>query len=277
MERWAANTLRTIGIVITACIVLVVTLFLLLMSMCAYQGGYGGSKNPEEGLGYLVGAVLAVIVGVVVTTVLARSIVRSSRTAAENTPAVNGISQQTQASSALPFPLHFSPLTQRAIQHLVLAIAVQIIVSAVIVAWYQSRLVIPYRAHGLHLPLWAVLSPFVLRQLPYALMIWALLKKLNRTTLSFAIAIPAVLGIWGFFMILTAIGVYRHPAVAVTMLVSPVLHFVILALAWRVTQRIGILPAPSSLLAAGLASFIYFAAIQVLTAFLYKFAWRFHG
>ena len=47
MDRWAANTLRTIGIILTAGFVLVTSLLLALLSMCAKQGDFGGNRHPE--------------------------------------------------------------------------------------------------------------------------------------------------------------------------------------------------------------------------------------
>ncbi len=48
MERWAANTLRTLGIILMAGFVLITSLILLMFSMCAAQGDFGGNKHPEQ-------------------------------------------------------------------------------------------------------------------------------------------------------------------------------------------------------------------------------------
>ncbi len=64
MERWAANTLRTLGIILTAGFVLVVGLFLALLSLCAAQGGFAGGRHPDQAAGYASGAVLVLIVGI---------------------------------------------------------------------------------------------------------------------------------------------------------------------------------------------------------------------
>src|ERR1700692_2684442 len=80
MERWAANTLRTLGIILTAGAVLVGSLFLLLLSMCASSGGYGGTRHPEQVVPYLVAAGLVLVLGIVVIVRLARGIFRSMAT-----------------------------------------------------------------------------------------------------------------------------------------------------------------------------------------------------
>ena len=89
MERWAANTLRTLGIILTAGFVLITSLFLVLLSMCAAQGDFGGNKHPEQVAPYLVAAGLVVILGVLVIVRLARGIFRSTATeaAAADVPA----------------------------------------------------------------------------------------------------------------------------------------------------------------------------------------------
>ena len=57
MERWAANTLRTLGIILTAGFVLLTSLFLLLLSLCAAGGGLSGIKHPEQVVPYSAAAV----------------------------------------------------------------------------------------------------------------------------------------------------------------------------------------------------------------------------
>jgi len=42
MERWASNTLRVLGIIVTSILMLVGSLFLLLLSLCSWGGGLEG-------------------------------------------------------------------------------------------------------------------------------------------------------------------------------------------------------------------------------------------
>src|SRR5258708_16828699 len=77
MERWAANTLRSRGIILMAGLVLVGSLLLLLLSMCAANGDFGGNKHPEQVVPYLVAAGLVMVLGCLVIVRLARRIFRS--------------------------------------------------------------------------------------------------------------------------------------------------------------------------------------------------------
>src|SRR5258708_4367580 len=90
MERWAANTLRTLGIILTANVVLVGSLFLVLLSMCAAGGGFGGAKHSEQVVPYLVGAGLVLVLGIFVIVRLARGIFRSMATGELAAAAVPG-------------------------------------------------------------------------------------------------------------------------------------------------------------------------------------------
>ncbi len=78
MERWAANTLRTLGLVMLAGFVLVTSLFLLLLSICAWQGGFGGGNRPDQGLGFLIAAVAVLIVGTWFIGRLARGLIKDA-------------------------------------------------------------------------------------------------------------------------------------------------------------------------------------------------------
>src|ERR1700756_4926074 len=103
MERWAVNTLRTLGIILTAGCVLITSLFLLLLSMCAAQGDFGGNKHPELVVPYLAAAVAVILLGIWLTAWLPRAILRSSAMAeplAVGAPA--GVLPPTQAISPAP-------------------------------------------------------------------------------------------------------------------------------------------------------------------------------
>ena len=79
MERWAANTLRTLGIILTAGFVLITSLILLLFSMCAANGDLGGNKHPDQVVPYLIAAGTVLALGVWFIVWLARGIHRSSQ------------------------------------------------------------------------------------------------------------------------------------------------------------------------------------------------------
>src|SRR5258708_32246423 len=60
MERWAAKTLRILGIILTAVVTLIASLVLFLLSMCASNGSF--SRHPEKALPFIIGG-LGVMVG----------------------------------------------------------------------------------------------------------------------------------------------------------------------------------------------------------------------
>src|SRR5438552_17066163 len=93
MERWAATTLRTLGVVLIAGLVLFTSLFLGLMSLCAYQGGISGAKHPEQGPWFLMGAVLVLVLGVLATALMGRAIIRGSASAATSISAAGASSR----------------------------------------------------------------------------------------------------------------------------------------------------------------------------------------
>src|SRR5258708_6920116 len=135
MERWAANTLRALGIILMAGLVLIVSLFLVLMSMCAANGDLGGGKHPEQVVPYLLGAGVVLILGVFIIARLARGIFRSAKvsegaaTAAGDGATLGGSGaslSKTAAETAAPVPLHLSPLGRQALDRLVFAVGAQI-------------------------------------------------------------------------------------------------------------------------------------------------------
>ncbi len=84
MERWAENTLRTLGIVVTAIFVIFGCLVLLLLALCfGALGSYGhpGQTDPQAQV-FVVGAILAagvlIAMGIFVISMLARSMVRDA-------------------------------------------------------------------------------------------------------------------------------------------------------------------------------------------------------
>src|SRR5579864_541463 len=168
MERWAANTLRTLGIILTAGFVLITSLFLLLLSLCAAQGGIAGYKHPDQAVAYLAAAVAMIVLGIWLIAWLARGILRSSAMAeplAVGSPA--DVLPPTQAISPAPsVPLHLSPLGRKSIDRLVFALIAQIAVSAG--AWIFGQLHYWSRPHTFAPHNWT-LVPRALRPISRAL------------------------------------------------------------------------------------------------------------
>jgi hypothetical protein len=277
MERWAANTLRTLGIILTAGFVLITSLFLLLLSMCAAQGDFGGNKHPELVVPYLAAAVAVVVLGIWFIAWLARGILRSSAMAeplAVGAPA--GVLPPTQAISSAPsVPLHLSSLDRKSIDRLVFALIAQIAVSAG--AWIFGQLHYWSRPYTFAPHNWTLvlLAPYVLYHVPYAILIYVLLKRPDRRAFAYSLAVPAVLILQSVFS-LGVLGYYyvRQPNGFLLFAVPWFIHIVIIVLAYQAIQQVGLHPPPSSLIVAAVVTFFYFSAIHVITPLLYRFAWR---
>jgi hypothetical protein len=277
MERWAANTLRTLGIILIAGFVLITSLILVLLSMCAAQGDFGGNKHPEQVAPYLVVAGLVVILGVLVIARLGRGIFRSMATAEPAAASVPAGVLPT-AEPVPSAPLHLSPLGQKAIERLVFALGAQIVLSALawgfnqLHFWSASRIFAPFPSHNRPLTL---LVPFVLYHLPYGILIYVLIRRPDRRAFAYSLAVPAVI-IMQALLSLGYVGLFfRQQPIALLILFIPwAIHIVILVFAYQAIQQVGLHPEPSSLIVAAIVVFIFFSAIHVVTPFLYRFTWR---
>src|SRR5882672_11389793 len=116
MEKWASNTLRVLGIIFTAIALVLGSLLLLLLSVCAWGGGIGGGGvNRELALGYLLGVVALLVVAIFIIAKLGKAIARSS--SMQPLPVV-------ATNAEIPsVPLHPSSASLAAIQTLLYAIA----------------------------------------------------------------------------------------------------------------------------------------------------------
>ena len=307
MERWAANTLRTLGIILTAGFIIVTSLLLLLLSMCMSFNPGGNPTHSNEGAPFILAAVVLVIFGVWFIIWQARGIYRSTRI---SEPAFESLSltqppiapadvpmpgrsepkfeaplppapQEHPATPPAParelqpaIPLHLSHLGRKAIDRLVLALGAQIAISAV--AWIFNQMHfwsarIPYARN------WtlALLAPYILYHLPYAILIYLLLKKPDRRTFAYSLAVPAVMILQAVFS-LGVVGYYFvHEPRGFLLLALPwLIHIVIIVLAYQAIQKIGLHPEPSSIFVAALVTFAFFSLIHVITPFLYRFMWR---
>src|SRR5579864_6569543 len=277
MERWAANTLRTLGIILTAGFVLITSLFLLLLSFCAAQGGIAGYKHPDQAVAYLAAAVAVIVLGIWLIAWLARGILRSSAMAeplAVGAPA--GVLPPTQAISPAPsVPLHLSPLGRKSIDRLVFALIAQIAVSAVALNFGQLHYWSRPQTFAPHNWTLVLLSPYVLYHVPYAILIYVLPTRPDRRAFAYSLAVPAVLILQSVFS-LGVVGYYyvRQPNGFLLLAVPWLIHIVIIVLAYQTIQQVGLHPPPSSLIVAALVTFFYVSAIHVITPFLYRFTGR---
>jgi hypothetical protein len=271
MERWAANTLRTLGIILTSSFVLITSLLLVLLSICASQGGISGAKHPEQVIPYLAGAAGVVVLGVWLIVWLARGIAKSPALELTAAPA-SDVPVTGQLSGSLDLPLRLSPLSRKAVDRLVLALGAQILVSAI--AWIVNQLTFWTRPNHLAPHNWTLilLAPFILYHIPYAILIYTLVKQPSRWSFAYSLAVPAVTILQALFS-LTVVGYYYvHRPIGFLLLVVPwTIHIAIIMLAYKAIQQVGIHPQPASLIVAAVVTFLYFSALHVLTPFLYRY------
>lgn len=268
MERWAANTIRTLGIVLIAGFVGITSLFLALCSFCAAQGGFGGNKHPEQVVPYAAGAVGVLVVGIFAIGRLARDISRSFALAVADSG--GAIPAETIAESFISVPVHLSPLGRKAINRLAMAMAAQIAVSPVF--WIVNQLIFWTRPRGLAPHNWTalLLAPFILYHIPYAILIYLLLKRPDRRAFTYSIAVPSVQILQSLFGLSVVVFYYVHQPTGFLLLFLPwAIHIVILVFAYKAIQQVGIHPPPSSIFAAAILTFLYFSFIHVATPFLY--------
>ena len=279
MERWAANTLRTLGIVVTCAVVLIGSLLLLLLSLCAYGGGFegGSQKHPDQAALYLAGAIAVIAVGILIIAKLAKGIARSS-TDAQIAAALGTTTAAILTSAPANFvPIHLSPAGKKSVHNLVFAIVAGI--AAGCAMWlFNMRLFWRNPAWGqMNAHRWGFLVwPFILSYAPYLILVFALLKRPDRRAFTFAVALPAVsilisLFTTPFFGALYLRYYTEHPETIIVAILPLLLDVVVLVLAYKAIQQVGLHPQISSLVIAGVAIFVYFAFVRVATPILFRF------
>jgi hypothetical protein len=272
MERWAANTLRTLGIILTAGFVLVTSLLVILLVICS---GPSSSTNGPFVVFITIG-IVCVVLGVIFIAWLSRRLYLSLAY-------LDPLPQGALSGNVLPepetpatVPLHLSPLGRKAIDRLVLALGTQIFLSAVALTfnqlhfWSGPRIFAPFPLRNWGLVLF---GPFVLYHLPYAVLIYALLKRPDRRAFTYSLAVPAIL----IMQSLLSLGYFslfarQHPVAMIVLFVPWAIHIVILTLAYQAIQQVGLHPKPSSIMVAAAVTFVFFSLVHVITPFLYRFA-----
>jgi hypothetical protein len=267
MERWAANTLRTLGIILTAGFVLITSLILLLFSVCAANGGIGGYKHPELVVPYLVAAALVIVVGCFVILRLARGI---SRFTALSETTLGALSHSEPTSS---LPLHLSPLGRQAIDRLIYALAAQIVLSAASLTFDQMHF---FSTHAPAFPRnWTLvlIVSFILSHAPYGILIYVLHNRPDRRAFAYSLAVPAVLLLESLFGVMFLGRFFVHQPMGFVVLGIPwLIHIVIIVLAYQAIQQVGLHPEPASLIVAAIVAFVFFSVVHAITPFLYRFA-----
>lgn len=267
MERWAANTLRILGIIVTSIVVVCGGLVLILFGQCAAQGGLsGGVHNPTLATSYFFGAVLLGLAGIALIAVLARGVFRSSRMSA---PAPANEPSASESPASTLSLAHLSPASRQAINLLSGALVTQLVVSALELA----RTVVWYRltARDRHsiVPIIAVSSTLFV--VPFALILYFVRRRPSRSVMAFALGIPAAAILVTLIATVPLLHFYVQNTANLTTVIIPfLLDLVILVFAYQAQQRIGLKLPASSLLTALIVSFVYFYSIHLVMRFAYR-------
>jgi hypothetical protein len=271
MERWAATTLRAVGILLSAVFTIVASLILLLLSLCFAGHGTPITSNVQS-MGFLVAAVLVLILGIFTIARLARAIIRSGSTEATQPP-------QPQTNN---LPLRISPDSEEALNHLSYAIGASIGLG--VLAWGTAL----YRLQGTrgagqsggyyYQQPWLIVAlvTAVFQYLPSVLLLFRLQQKPDRPTLAFSIAIPAANILHTITAILPLMWRMLSSPIAFVPTLLPmaaalVLQIAIVYLAWRANQRLGYHHESISLIVAGAAAYVYFIIFGSANAWMYRF------
>jgi len=319
MDRWAANTLRTLGIIATSLVMMLAAAWVLLITLCfGIIGTHDRSFNPAEpgfskfivlALTLMLPGIALLLGGIFLIGWLGRGIMRSG---AEPTPTAPyttlGISlptpivpskapppgippilldrptspaeTATAKPSALATPrqslaLHLSPASRKLLDRLALAMIAQILVSAVAWIFGQLRFWTAPGALAPHNWINILLGPFVLYHIPYAILIYFLLKNPTRRTLMYSLVVPAVILFQSLFSLGVISHYYIHGAYGFLLLFLPwAIHIAVMILAYLAVQRSGLYPEPHRLVLAAAFVFVYFTVINASTPLLYRFNWR---
>jgi len=290
MDRFASNTLRTLAIVVISVVVIVGSLALLLLAFCFGLMGnltVSGHHDPtvvKMFFGAILVAIVLVTVGVTSVARLARGIVREapipppqlqtqSNAAAVGLASPPALTPPDIAPPVVQPPripgdavFHLSPASRSAIHRLVLAIVAQVVAQLVplLLAWrwiLRSSLLNSRQTY-----LTALLSALV-SNIPYLVLLFNLLRRPTRRTFAYALVIPSILILFGFFgssaTIFYLFRAGRSPA-SFLLTVPWILHVLILYLAWKAIRLTGILPNPARIIAAAVVIFFYYTLLPAL-------------
>lgn len=261
MERWAANTLRILGIIVTSLVVICGSLLLVLLGKCAAQGGFEGSRNSDTATIYYFGALVLGFGGIWFIAWLTRGIHRSTQTSQTPVPSPEASAPSQPAPAALP-----------AVELLTWSLIAKLVVSALSLAYtllqYQRM---PYMRHAT-VP--TVVST-VLSALPFALVLLYLLRqRISRAVLAFALGAPAAGILMSLVTTVPEFRLYlRNPlnlSIIFILGVPLVIDIAIIVLAYQAQKPAGLTLPASSVFTAVAASLAYFYSLHLITQFVYR-------
>jgi hypothetical protein len=303
MDRYTSNTLRTLGIIFTSLLVLLAGAWILLVSLCfgiitTADRQHGAATPPTDYAKFITiiammaaPAVAIIVGGIMVIAYLSRQMISSSTPypllppTAKSSPPPPGIPsillEHPQPQLAPPayiresVPLHLSAPSRKLLDRLALSMIAQILVSPIAWIFGQLRYWTVPGSTAPHNFVSVLLGPFLLYHIPYAILIYALLKNPTRRVLTYSLAVPAVV----LFQSLFSLGLVSHYYVRVPfgfllLFIPWSVHIVVLILAYQSIQRTGLHPDPKRLMLSAVVVFVYFTVINGFTPLFYRFNWR---
>jgi hypothetical protein len=284
MERRPANALRILGIVATVILVIAGCCLLLLIAwLVIIRGGLTRNamifypRAANSFVGALLAATALVTTGVLIIRKLAREMVRQparslpfATTSGSAAASALPPGPSLRLPGVLPVSHRLSPRGRKTIDRLGLALGARIAISVIAFLQVASRAFVP-RHWTLDL-----LPGLILSQAPYAILIYALLKRPGRRTLTFLIALLAVpiLQALSNPLLFSYVQIYTNRPIGLLWpFFSGLIYVVTLVLAYRAIEQTGLWPTASSVILATVATFFYFFFVAVITPHLYGL-WR---
>jgi hypothetical protein len=273
LERWAANTLRIIGMVLISLILSGASLLLLLLSICSWTGGLENKADRGLAFSYVLGLVCVLAVGIFLISYLSKGVVRS-------TSLQPGAPPFAVRSPRSDVPVHLSPASIEAIRNLSYGIGAAIALGVVL--WGTTiyhLLAIRAPASSLervHQP-WLIVALIgaAIHYLPYVLLLFRLQRKPDRLALAFAMGIPAASLLQTLTSLQPLLRLVSYPQTwsrgLLPTLVAIAAQIAILYLAWRANQHLGYRQEPASLLVAAVAAYTYFLIFGSSNTWMYRF------
>lgn len=297
VDRFAANTLRTLGIVLISIFVIGGSLIVLLFALCfgvIASSGSGPSQHQAGqwlGLTLLVAAVL-ISVGIFSIAKLSKGIVReipeyaappatipapANASTAVLPPAAPVPTPQPEANigrrPARSVATHLSPSSRAAIQQLSLAIAAKVAAEVLITlaGWTFLHHPLPV---GTETVRFGIIAWGLAGTAPLLVLLYALLRHPGPRAFAYSMVIPALHLFFGTFG--HSAGIFllfrTNPGIAGPLFLltfAPwLLDFLILYLAWKAIRLTGIQPNSTRLIVAAAVIFIYTSLLPVGVFFL---------
>jgi hypothetical protein len=292
VDRFAANTLRTLGIVLISIFVIGASLILLLLALClgafGTSGGQFHSSSDEQAFLACVIAIAVLLVGGVFSIAkLAKGIVRGApeyaaplsifptpaTATAGPAPAAAPPPVQAEAPPRTIDAAHFSSASRAAIQQLVLAISAKVAVEVLLTLFGWISVARPHIS-----PLQTFRFSFLAWGLaavaPLLVLLYALLRHPGPRAFAYSLVIPALhifFGLFGHSVSLVYVLRSLHPSLAVFSLLPWLLDFLILYLAWKAIRLTGIQPSPTRLIVATAVIFFYTSILPIVVVIMNQF------